>query len=117
MSQAYSRLHQTQSEIGLARDLLVNPSLENLADCREHLERAVAGLHDLVASGKRLDSALRAPLLHLQRDLKQTAALLHAAETWNQQRSNLLAEPPGGGYTPTGVPPRSAAASSLSVRG
>ena len=117
MSQAYPRVDQMQSEVGFARDLLVNPSVENLAECREHLEKAVAGLRLVAASGERLDASLRAPVLRLQRDVRQTAVLLQSAANWHEQLFSLLAEPPGSGYTSTGEPPEGTPSSSMSVRG
>ena len=106
MSHASSCVKSARAMVGSAKLLLVHPSGDSLAECREQLEQAVTGLRMLLSVPAEARNAdVRGPLALLRRDLRQTAVLLEGARSWHEALAELLAEPPGVGYTTSGQAP------------
>jgi hypothetical protein len=96
-----------QRVVADARQLLTEPTVENLNECRSRLEGAVKELQQLqttVPSGNfRRDAALRAPLGSLRTEIARLTILLDGAAAFHTGWVRLAASM-AAGYTAAGTP-------------
>jgi len=96
-----------QSLVREARARLVNPTIENLDDCRGRLEEAAEALGHLQANlpggDRQRDAALAAPLGTLRAEIAQLTILLDGAAAFHTGWVRLAASMVSG-YTADGSP-------------